>query len=91
MGRITVRVQPGAAKRRVAGKVGEEWKIAVTAPPVDGRANQACVEFLAELCGVAKSAVALVAGASSRRKVFDVADRTLEQIENAFRAAHTAT
>lgn len=91
MGRIAVRVQPGAAKRRVAGKLGEEWKIAVTAPPVDGKANQACVELLAELCGVAKSAVALVAGASSRRKIFEVADRTPEEIEDALRSAHALT
>ena len=91
MGRIAVRVQPGAAKRRVAGKLGEEWKIAVTAPPVDGKANQACVELLAELCGVAKSAVALVAGAASRRKVFEVADRTPEEIEDALRSAHALT
>ncbi|MEZ5361595.1 MAG: DUF167 domain-containing protein [Bryobacterales bacterium] len=87
MGRITLRVQPGAAKRRVAGKVGEEWKIAVTAPPVDGKANQASIELVAEVCGTAKSAVALVAGATARRKVFEVEGKTPEELEAAFRAA----
>lgn len=74
-------MQPGAARRRVVGKVGEEWKIAVTAPPVDGKANQACVELLAEICGVAKSAVTLAAGASSRRKVFEVEGLEAGEIE----------
>ena len=73
MGRIALRVQPGAKRNRVVGKVGEDWKIAVTAPPVDGKANQACVVLLAKICGVAKSAVTLTAGASSRRKTFEVA------------------
>jgi uncharacterized protein (TIGR00251 family) len=82
MGRITLRVQPGAARRRVVGKVGDEWKIAVTAPPVDGKANDACIAMLAEICGVAKSAVSLVSGASSRRKIFDVVDYESAQIEN---------
>jgi uncharacterized protein (TIGR00251 family) len=79
-------VQPGAKRRRVVGKVGADWKIAVTAPPVDGKANQACVELLAEICGVAKSAVELVSGASSRRKVFEVEGLTAETIDEAIGA-----
>ena len=82
-------MQPAATKRLVTGKVGDEWKIAVTAPPVDGKANQACVEFLAELCGVAKSSVKLVAGASSRRKAFEVAELTPEEIERFFEKARS--
>jgi uncharacterized protein (TIGR00251 family) len=81
MGRITLRVQPGASRRRVVGKVGEEWKIAVTAPPVDGKANQACEELLADLCGLPKSAVKLLAGASSRRKTFEVEGREPAEVE----------
>lgn len=81
MGRITLRVQPGASRRRVVGKVGDEWKIAVTAPPVDGKANQACEELLAELCGVPKSAARLVTGASSRRKTFEIDGREPAEIE----------
>jgi uncharacterized protein (TIGR00251 family) len=81
MGRIAVRVQPGASRRRVVGKVGDEWKIAVTAPPAGGKANQACIELLAEVCGVPKSAVTLVAGASSRRKIFEVEGLEPEAIE----------
>ena len=77
-----MRVQPGAARRRVAGKFGEEWKLAVAAPPVDGKANEACIEFLAELCGAPKSAVKLVAGASSRRKIFEINGREIAEIED---------
>ena len=82
MGRVTLRVQPGAARRRVAGKVGEEWKLAVAAPPVDGKANEACIEFLAELCSAPKSAVKLVAGASSRRKIFEIDGRETAEIDD---------
>jgi uncharacterized protein len=89
MGRIALRVQPGAARRRVVGKVGEDWKIAVTAPPVDGKANQACVDLLAEICGAPKSAVTLVAGASSRRKVFEVEGREPAEIEQRLAARAT--
>lgn len=86
MGRITLRVQPGAKRRRVVGKVGDEWKIAVTAPPVDGRANEACVKLLAEICAVAKSAVRLAAGASARRKVFEVEGLEAAEIERRLEA-----
>ena len=82
MGRITLRVQPGGARRRVAGKVGKEWKLAVTAPPVGGKANEACIEYLAELCSAPKSAITLVTGASSRRKVFEINGRETAEIED---------
>jgi uncharacterized protein (TIGR00251 family) len=82
VGRTTLRVQPGTARRRVAGKVGEEWKLAVAAPPVDGKANEACIEFLAELCGASKSAIKLVAGAASRRKIFEIDGRETADIED---------
>ena len=87
MGRITVRVHPGAKRRRIIGRLGAEWKIAVTAPPADGKANQACVELLAEACRVRQSRVALTSGASSRRKVFDIDGLGVEQIHSFMAAA----
>lgn len=81
MARVTLRVQPGASRDRVVGQHGDGWKIAVQAPPVDGKANAACIALLAELCGVAKSQVVLVHGAASRTKTFEIAEVAADEIE----------
>ncbi|NJD34275.1 MAG: YggU family protein [Betaproteobacteria bacterium] len=67
---ITLRlhVQPGAKKTEVAGLHGEALKIRLAAPPVDGKANACLVAFLADQLGVAKSAVSLISGETSRAK-----------------------
>ena len=71
---LAVRAQPGAKKTAIVGIYGEgtaaQLKIAVQAPPLEGRANEALIAFLAATFGVAKSAVALVSGELSRNKVF---------------------
>jgi hypothetical protein len=71
---LAVRAQPGAKKTAIAGVYGEgpaaQLKIAVQAPPLEGRANAALVAFLAETFGLPKNAVELLAGESSRSKVF---------------------
>ena len=63
------------------GKAGSEWKIAVTAPPLEGRANKACAEFLAKVLGCAKREVQLVSGQKSRSKTFEIAGLTAEEVE----------
>ena len=70
---IDVHVQPGARRSGVRGIHGERLKIAVTAPPEGGRANDATVEEIARVLEVRPSAIALVAGARSREKRFFVA------------------
>lgn len=70
---LTVHVQPGAKKTEVAGVHGDALKIRLAAPPVDGKANSALLEFLAARLAVAKSAVSLKSGLASRRKVVVVA------------------
>jgi uncharacterized protein YggU (UPF0235/DUF167 family) len=55
------------------GKQAGEWKLAVTAPPAEGRANSACIEYLSELLGTPKSAITLIKGRTNRSKVFAVA------------------
>ena len=65
---IFLYVQPRASRNRVVGLQGEELKVALTAPPVDGAANKACCTFLAKLCNLPKRCVKLVAGDSSRHK-----------------------
>jgi len=71
---LAVRAQPGAKKTAITGVYGEgaaaQLKIAVHAPPIEGRANSALIAFLAETFGLPKNAVELVAGELSRSKVF---------------------
>lgn len=70
---LAIRVQPGAKKTAIVGIYGEgsnaALKIAVHAPPIDGRANEALVAFLAMTFAIPKSAIDLLAGASSRSKI----------------------
>ena len=66
---LTLHIQPGAKKTEVAGEHGDALKIRLAAPPVDGKANAALLEFIAEKLGVAKGAVTLKSGQTSRRKV----------------------
>ena len=61
-------VQPRASRNEIVGAQGEELKLRLTSPPVDGAANRLCCEFLAKELQVAKSAVELVGGESSRHK-----------------------
>ena len=71
---LAVRAQPGAKKTAITGVYGEgdavQLKIQVHAPPIEGRANAALIEFLAATFGLAKKSVELVSGESSRSKVF---------------------
>jgi uncharacterized protein (TIGR00251 family) len=64
----------------VAGLQGGAVKVRLTAPPVDGEANDALVRFLAKQLGVARSAVTLVRGHASRRKILCIEGLTLEEV-----------
>lgn len=61
-------VQPRASRDQLAGVQGEELKVRLAAPPVDGAANAACCAFFARLCRLPKSHVTLIAGENSRHK-----------------------
>ena len=82
---LAVRAQPGAKRTAIVGAYGEgaaaQLKIAVQAPPVEGRANSALIEFLADKFEVAKSHVELVSGELSRSKVFFISGVTLPRAE----------
>ena len=69
---LTLHIQPGARKTEVAGVYGDALKIRLAAAPVDGKANAALIAFVAERLGLAKSAVSLKSGQTSRRKVLEV-------------------
>jgi uncharacterized protein (TIGR00251 family) len=78
---LPVRAQPGARKTRVVGEQAGALKVAVTAPPDQGRANQALVEFLGEVLALKRSQVALLRGESSRQKRFLIRDLTPPQLQ----------
>lgn len=69
---LTLHIQPGAKKTEFAGLHGDALKIRLAAPPVDGKANEALVRFLADVLDLPKSAVILKSGQTSRRKVLEV-------------------
>ena len=81
MARLTVKVHPRARRSAIAGRLGDAWKVALAAPPVDGKANEECVRFFAELAGVPRSRVRIVMGLTSRLKVVEIEGVTQEDLE----------
>jgi uncharacterized protein (TIGR00251 family) len=77
---LPVRAQPGARKAGVQGEQNGALKVAVTAPPEDGKANQALVEALRKALGVKRSQVELVGGRTSRDKRFLIRGLTREEL-----------
>jgi uncharacterized protein (TIGR00251 family) len=65
---LDVSVQPRASRDEIVGSLGDRLKIRLTAPPVDGKANQQLLKYLAALCGVGRKQVRLLSGAGSRTK-----------------------
>lgn len=65
---LELRIQPRAATSGFAGRFGERLRVRLQAPPVDGRANEALIEFLAEVLGVPKSSVVIERGLTGRDK-----------------------
>jgi hypothetical protein len=82
---LPVRAQPGARKAGVLGEQAGALKVAVTAPPEDGRANKALAEVLREALGLKRSQVALLSGQTSRDKKFLI--RGVSRAELAARVA----
>jgi uncharacterized protein (TIGR00251 family) len=82
---FAVKVQPRAKRNAIAGALGDALKIALIAPPVDGRANDACVEFLADLFNVPRSSISIVSGQSTRNKVVRHEVATAEQVRRKLR------
>ena len=72
MARLTVKVHPRAKRSAIAGRYGDGWKLDLAAPPVDGKANDECLRFFAELADVPRARVRIVTGATSRTKVVEI-------------------
>jgi uncharacterized protein (TIGR00251 family) len=77
---FAVKVQPRARKNALTGEIGDALKLSLTAPPVEGRANQACIEFFANLLEVPRSSVTIASGQTSRRKMIRVAGLSADEL-----------
>jgi hypothetical protein len=69
---FAVKVHPRAKKNAITGEIGDALKLSLTTPPIEGRANEACVEFFAKLLKVPRSSVTIASGQTSRNKVIRV-------------------
>lgn len=74
---LTLHIQPGAKRTEFAGLHGDALKIRLAAPPVDGKANEALLRFIADTLGLPRSAVSLKSGQASRRKLLEIASTDL--------------
>ncbi|WP_089932988.1 DUF167 domain-containing protein [Candidatus Entotheonella palauensis] len=88
---LRLRVQPRSRAERLEGVQGEQLRVRLTAPPVDGAANAACLAFLAKTLGVSRSRVQIRTGAKGRDKVLYIADLTPEQVALALGIAEDET
>jgi uncharacterized protein len=77
---FAVRVHPRARKNAITGELGDALKLSLTAPPIDGKANEACIEFFAKLLKVPRSSVTIASGQTSRAKVIRVAGISVEEV-----------
>ena len=69
---FAVKIHPRARKNAITGELGNALKVSLTSPPVDGRANEACIDFFAKLLKLPRSSVTIASGQTSRTKVIRV-------------------
>jgi uncharacterized protein (TIGR00251 family) len=79
--RFSVRLQPRASRNEIAGLQGSSLRIRVTAPPVDGLANEALIDLLSDSLGVSRRNVCIVTGQSSRTKIVEVSEVDLKAVQ----------
>ena len=77
---FAVRVHPRARKNEITGEIGGALRVSLTTPPVEGRANQACMEFFAKLLKVPRCSVTIASGQTSRNKVIRVTGLSGEEL-----------
>lgn len=87
--KLRVRVIPNAKKSAFDGQRDGEWILRLNAPPVDGKANKAAVEFIAKLLGIPRSAVLLVSGEKGRHKIFEIVGFQPSDVERALTQSGT--
>jgi uncharacterized protein (TIGR00251 family) len=80
--RLSIRVQPRASANEVVGTHGDALKVRLRAPPVEGAANEALVDFLAKCLGITRRDVTIVAGSSSRSKIVELTGITEDRVRS---------
>jgi len=83
---FAVKIHPRAKNNAITGELGDALKLALTAPPVEGKANDACIEFFANLLDVPRSSVTIASGETRRRKVIRVAGLSADEVRRRFAA-----
>jgi uncharacterized protein len=86
--RLTLKVRAGARKTEFAGKLGNIWKLHVAAPPLDGKANDAIIRFLAKLAGRMGADVRIVSGFTGTTKIVEITGVDSEALERAILESH---
>jgi uncharacterized protein len=84
---FAVKVHPRAKKNAITGELGDMIKVSITAPPADGKANQACIELFADLLKVPRSSVTIASGQNSRNKVIRVTGIAVQELRQRLDAA----
>jgi uncharacterized protein (TIGR00251 family) len=79
---LALHIQPGAKNTEIAGEHGDALKIRLAAPPVDGKANECLIEFIAELIRLPKSSVRLLSGHGSRKKRIEIVGMGVDEVSN---------
>jgi uncharacterized protein (TIGR00251 family) len=77
---FAVKVHPRAKKNAITGEIGDALKLSLTAPPADGKANKACIDFFAKVLKVSRSSVTIAAGQTSRNKVIHIAGLSADEV-----------
>jgi uncharacterized protein (TIGR00251 family) len=78
---FAVKIHSRARKNAITGELGDALKLSLTSPPVEGRANDACIEFFAKLMKVPRSSVTIASGRNSRDKVIRVDGLSADEVE----------
>lgn len=86
---LPVRLHPGARRNAITGEHDGALKIALTAPPVDGKANEALLRYLAEILGLSQNRIELKSGQTSRSKMVLIREMPAVEVTERLRAAYT--
>ena len=84
---LKVKLVPRSSRNQMAGKDGDTYRIKITAPPVEGKANRALIDYISVILEVPKGSVQIVSGESSRMKTLRIDGRSLEEIRQRLDAA----
>src|SRR5438477_4773347 len=78
---LAVKIHPRAKRNAITGWLGDALKISLTAPPIENRANRACIEFLADLLKLPRSSITIAAGQNSRNKLIRIYGLSAAEVE----------